>query len=96
MRSPTTSGEQTQSSLIWPKRGNFASARATRGNVSRVASVATVMAKMSNEERERCLIAIRYHGEEAGNAFADQTHGPSTFIIRMRPRRWLSFDYSTE
>ena len=91
MRSPTTSGEQTQSSLIWPKRGNFASARATRGNVSRVASVATVMAKMSNEERERCLIAIRYHGEEAGMRSPTRLTGR-----RMRPRRWLSFDYSTE
>ena len=49
------------------------------------------MAKMSNEERERCLIAIRYHGEEAGMRSPTRLTGR-----RMRPRRWLSFDYSTE
>lgn len=41
-------------------------------------------------------IAIRYLGEEEGNAFTDQNLTPTSVIIRMRPQRWLSFDYSTE
>jgi nitroimidazol reductase NimA-like FMN-containing flavoprotein (pyridoxamine 5'-phosphate oxidase superfamily) len=48
------------------------------------------------EEAESRAIAIRYLGEEAGNAFADENHGPSTIVIRMRPQRWLSVDYSTD
>lgn len=41
-------------------------------------------------------IAIRYLGEEEGNAFTDQNLTPTSVVIRMRPQRWLSFDYSTE
>lgn len=41
-------------------------------------------------------LAIRYLGEEAGNQFTDQTHSPSSIVIRMRPKRWLSVDYSAE
>ncbi|WP_172800297.1 pyridoxamine 5'-phosphate oxidase family protein [Mycobacterium sp. IS-1556] len=41
-------------------------------------------------------IAIRYLGEQNGNAFADQNLTPTSIVIRMRPQRWLSFDYSTE
>ncbi|WP_197500708.1 pyridoxamine 5'-phosphate oxidase family protein [Mycobacterium sp. 852002-51961_SCH5331710] len=41
-------------------------------------------------------IAIRYLGEDDGNAFADQNLTPTSVVIRMRPKRWLSFDYSTE
>ncbi|MBO0679075.1 pyridoxamine 5'-phosphate oxidase family protein [Mycolicibacterium sp. S2-37] len=41
-------------------------------------------------------IAIRYLGEEAGGQFADQNHTPTSVLIRMRPTRWLSVDYSEE
>lgn len=41
-------------------------------------------------------IVIRYLGEQDGNAFADQNLTPTSVVIRMRPQRWLSFDYSTE
>jgi nitroimidazol reductase NimA-like FMN-containing flavoprotein (pyridoxamine 5'-phosphate oxidase superfamily) len=33
---------------------------------------------------------------EAGNEFAEQSHSPSSIVIRMRPERWLSVDYSTD
>ena len=48
------------------------------------------------DEAEARAIAIRYLGEEAGNQFADQNHSPSSIVIRMRPQRWLSVDYSAE
>ncbi|WP_174523733.1 pyridoxamine 5'-phosphate oxidase family protein [Mycolicibacterium novocastrense] len=41
-------------------------------------------------------LAIRYLGEKEGNAFADQNLTPTSVVIRMRPKRWLSFDYSAE
>ena len=41
-------------------------------------------------------LAIRYLGEDEGNAFTDQNLTPTSIVIRMRPKRWLSFDYSEE
>jgi PPOX class probable F420-dependent enzyme len=41
-------------------------------------------------------IAIRYLGEEAGNQFTDANLTSTSIVIRMRPQRWLSFDYSDE
>jgi len=37
---------------------------------------------------------VRYLGEEAGGQFTKQNLTPTSIIIRMRPRRWLSTDYS--
>jgi PPOX class probable F420-dependent enzyme len=48
------------------------------------------------DEAEARKIAIRYLGDEAGNQFADENHSPSSIVIRMQPKRWLSVDYSTE
>ena len=41
-------------------------------------------------------VAIRYLGEQAGNQFTDANLTSTSIVIRMRPRRWLSFDYSDE
>jgi PPOX class probable F420-dependent enzyme len=41
-------------------------------------------------------IAIRYLGEAEGNKFTDENLGSNSVIIRMRPERWLSTDYSKE
>ncbi|MGA4791394.1 pyridoxamine 5'-phosphate oxidase family protein [Nocardia sp. AB354] len=41
-------------------------------------------------------IAVRYLGPEEGAAFAEQNLGPNSVVIRMRPERWLSTDYSKE
>lgn len=46
------------------------------------------------DEAESRKIAIRYLGEEAGNQFADENLSPTSIVIRMRPARWLSVDYS--
>lgn len=48
------------------------------------------------QDYEARAIAVRYLGEEEGNAFTDQNLGADSVIIRMRPRRWLSTDYSKE
>ena len=41
-------------------------------------------------------IAIRYLGVADGNAFADANFTDTSVIIRMRPQRWLTTDYSKE
>lgn len=41
-------------------------------------------------------IATRYLGDEAGAVFAEQNLTPTSVVIRMRPQRWLSTDYSKE
>ncbi|CAN3127219.1 Pyridoxamine 5'-phosphate oxidase N-terminal domain-containing protein [Mycobacterium sp. smrl_JER01] len=45
-------------------------------------------------EAEVRAIAVRYLGEQEGGQFAEQNLTPTSVIIRMRPRRWLSTDYS--
>lgn len=47
------------------------------------------------DKAEARRLAIRYLGEEAGSEFADQNHSLASLVIRMRPERWLSVDYST-
>ncbi|WP_275572053.1 pyridoxamine 5'-phosphate oxidase family protein [Mycolicibacterium vanbaalenii] len=39
-------------------------------------------------------IAVRYLGEQEGGQFTDQNLTPTSVVIRMRPQRWLSTDYS--
>ena len=39
-------------------------------------------------------IAVRYMGQEAGGQFTDENLTPTSIVIRMRPQRWLSTDYS--
>ncbi|WP_198407194.1 pyridoxamine 5'-phosphate oxidase family protein [Nocardia terpenica] len=41
-------------------------------------------------------IAIRYLGETEGTAFTEQNYGTGSLLIRMRPERWLSTDYTKE
>ena len=41
-------------------------------------------------------VAVRYLGDEAGNQFTDENLTPTSIVIRMRPVRWLSTDYSKE
>ncbi|WP_207548420.1 pyridoxamine 5'-phosphate oxidase family protein [Mycolicibacterium iranicum] len=46
------------------------------------------------EDAEARAIAVRYLGEQEGGQFADQNLNASSVVIRMRPQRWLSTDYS--
>jgi PPOX class probable F420-dependent enzyme len=48
------------------------------------------------DEAEVRKVAIRYLGDEAGNQFADENSSSSLIVIRMRPKKWLSVDYSAE
>ncbi|BBZ16616.1 hypothetical protein MGAD_09510 [Mycolicibacterium gadium] len=45
-------------------------------------------------------IAVRYLGEEGGNAFTEsfarENPDAESLLFRMRPERWLSVDYSKE
>lgn len=46
------------------------------------------------DEADVRALAVRYLGEEAGALFAAENLTPTSIIIRMRPHRWLSTDYS--
>lgn len=46
------------------------------------------------KDAEVRAIAIRYFGADEGNTFTDQYFTDTSVIIRMRPQRWLSTDYS--
>ena len=39
-------------------------------------------------------LAVRFLGQQAGGQFAEQNLTPTSVVIRMRPQRWLSTDYS--
>lgn len=46
------------------------------------------------DDAEVRAIAVRYLGAEAGGQFTDENLTPTSVLIRMRPQRWLSTDYS--
>jgi len=46
------------------------------------------------EDPEVRELAVRYLGQDAGGQFTDQNLTPTSVVIRMRPQRWLSTDYS--
>lgn len=46
------------------------------------------------EDAEVRALAVRYLGEAAGNQFTDENLTSTSVVIRMRPQRWLSTDYS--
>lgn len=53
-----------------------------------------VIAIEQAEESEARAIAVRYLGEQDGGQFADENLNAESIVIRMRPQRWLSMDYS--
>jgi nitroimidazol reductase NimA-like FMN-containing flavoprotein (pyridoxamine 5'-phosphate oxidase superfamily) len=61
-----------------------------------VAVSGAVAAVVAADDAEARAIAVRYLGEEEGNAFADEHLTDDSVIIRMRPQQWLSTDYSKE
>jgi PPOX class probable F420-dependent enzyme len=54
----------------------------------------TEIAPADDDEERR--LAIRYLGDKDGNEFADANEAVPSIVIRMRPTRWLSTDYSKE
>jgi nitroimidazol reductase NimA-like FMN-containing flavoprotein (pyridoxamine 5'-phosphate oxidase superfamily) len=54
----------------------------------------------SDEERDERTLAHRYLGPEGGDRYmesaADERTDDSMLLIRMRPERWLTADYSKE
>lgn len=55
-----------------------------------------VTAIESADADEARAVAVRYLGDAAGAAFAEQNFNETSIVIRMQPKRWLSFDYSDE
>ena len=49
-------------------------------------------------ERDTRPMAHRYLGAEFGDRYIEATAGqtPDSVVVRMRPERWLSVDYSKD
>ena len=54
-----------------------------------------VTAIESADADQALAIATRYLGDADGAAFTEQNFNDSSIVIRMQPKRWLSFDYSS-
>ena len=48
----------------------------------------------ADRERDLVPLARRYLGKEAGDHYVRDTEGVEEMLIRIRPRRWSSADYS--
>ena len=59
--------------------------------VSVEGSVAAIHAAGVDDTRP---MAIRYLGEESGNAYADASSGNDSIRVVIRPERWLTVDYA--
>jgi hypothetical protein len=57
-----------------------------------------VSAEPCDRERDLRPLAVRYLGDELGNAYADGWHAvdPQATVYRMRPERWLTYDSTAE
>ncbi|MFF0815218.1 pyridoxamine 5'-phosphate oxidase family protein [Rhodococcus sp. NPDC003318] len=55
-----------------------------------VTSIAAITADQAN------AIAVRYLGRAEGTAYAAQNVTAKSILVRMRPEKWLSTDYSKE
>jgi nitroimidazol reductase NimA-like FMN-containing flavoprotein (pyridoxamine 5'-phosphate oxidase superfamily) len=47
-------------------------------------------------ERDSRPISRRYLGEVAGDAYVEETLGEQELLVRMKPERWSTADYSKE
>ncbi len=55
--------------------------------------------EVADEERDERPMAHRYLGQEFGDGYIEATRGDGdvdNILVKMRPQRWLSADYSKE
>jgi hypothetical protein len=45
-------------------------------------------------ERDILPMAIRYLGDEMGAAYTEGSSGEDTVLVKMKPEKWLTVDYS--
>lgn len=45
-------------------------------------------------ERDIRPMAIRYLGEQGGNQYADHSSAEGNVLVKMKPEKWLTVDYS--
>lgn len=53
-----------------------------------------VVREPADLERDIRPMAIRYLGEKQGNAYTDASTGEGNVLVKMRPEKWLTVDYS--
>lgn len=55
-----------------------------------------VSMKETEDDSDLRRIARRYLGEEAGDAYADETGGVDEVLVKMLPEKWSTADYGKE
>ena len=55
-----------------------------------------VAVEVADRERDRRPLARRYLGTEAGDSYVESTQDIVGMLVRMRPERWFTRDYSTD
>jgi PPOX class probable F420-dependent enzyme len=95
-------GRESRKGRLLARAGRFSLCVQTESPPYKYVSVegAIVATEAADIERDLRPLARRYLGKEAGDRYVEETRNLPTHIdnvlIRMRPDRWLTTDYSKE
>src|SRR5215813_1963919 len=95
-------GTESRKGRLLARAGRFSLCVQTESPPYKYVSVegAIVSTEAADIERDLSPLARRYLGKEAGDRYVEETRNLPTHtdnvLIRMRPERWLTTDYSKE
>jgi nitroimidazol reductase NimA-like FMN-containing flavoprotein (pyridoxamine 5'-phosphate oxidase superfamily) len=95
-------GRESRKGRLLARAGRFSLCVQTESAPYKYVSVegAIVSTETADIERDLRPLARRYLGNEMGDRYVEETRNLSTHadnvLIRMRPERWLTTDYSKE
>ena len=97
-----TTGRESRKGRLLARAGRFSLCVQTESPPYKYVSVegAIVSTEAADIERDLRPLARRYLGKELGDRYVEETRNLPTHsdnvLIRMRPERWLTTDYSKE
>jgi hypothetical protein len=95
-------GRESRKGRLLAQAGRFSLCVQTESPPYKYVSVegAIVSTEAADIERDLRPLARRYLGKEMGDRYVEETRNLSTHndnvLVRMRPERWLTTDYSKE
>jgi nitroimidazol reductase NimA-like FMN-containing flavoprotein (pyridoxamine 5'-phosphate oxidase superfamily) len=95
-------GKESRKGRLLARAGSFSLCVQTESPPYKYVSVegAIVSTEAADIERDLRPLARRYLGEKMGDRYVEETRNLTTHannvLIRMRPERWLTTDYSKE
>jgi len=95
-----TTGRESRKGKLLARAGRFSLCVQTETPPYKYVSVEGAITSIEAADIERDLrpIARRYLGKEMGDRYVEETRNlhADSVLIRMRPQRWLTTDYSKE